>query len=106
MNMKVSNWVLAPLLAAFTGCVINPVTGNRELALVSADQEVAIGEQQYVPSRQMQGGDYALDPRSRPTSAALAKSSLPSSDRELPYEFVVLNSSVPNAGRYRAARSR
>ena len=45
-----------------TGCVINPVTGDRELALVSADQEIAIGEQQYAPSQQMQGGDYALDP--------------------------------------------
>lgn len=32
------------------GCVINPVTGDRELALVSADQEIAIGEQQYAPS--------------------------------------------------------
>ena len=26
---------------ALTGCVINPVTGDRELALVSADQEIA-----------------------------------------------------------------
>ena len=42
--------------------MINPVTGDRELALVSADQEVAIGEQQYAPSQQMQGGDYSLDP--------------------------------------------
>jgi hypothetical protein len=44
---------------AFTmlaGCVINAVTGDRELALVSADQEIAIGEQQYAPSQQMQGG--------------------------------------------------
>ena len=45
------------------GCVINPVTGDRELALVSADQEIAIGEQQYAPSQQMQGGSYELDPQ-------------------------------------------
>ena len=60
--MKSSNWVLAPLLAALMGCTINPVTGNRELALVSADQEIAIGEQQYAPSRQMQGGDVRARP--------------------------------------------
>jgi predicted Zn-dependent protease len=97
MNMKVSNWVLAPLLAAFTGCVINPVTGNRELALVSADQEVAIGEQQYAPSRQMQGGDYALDPALTTYVRGVGQKLAAVSDRELPYEFVVLNSSVPNA---------
>ncbi len=95
--MKVSNWVLAPLLAAFTGCVINPVTGNRELALVSADQEVAIGEQQYAPSRQMQGGDYALDPGLTTYVRGVGQKLAAVSDRELPYEFVVLNSSVPNA---------
>src|SRR5688572_2197243 len=44
----------ATLLAS---CVINPVTGDRELALVSPEQEIAIGEQQYEPSQQMQGGE-------------------------------------------------
>jgi predicted Zn-dependent protease len=85
---------------AFTllsGCVINPVTGDRELALVSADQEIAIGEQQYAPSQQMQGGDYALDPELRSYVAGVGQRLAAVSDRQLPYEFVVLNSSVPNA---------
>lgn len=95
--MKVSNWVLAPLLAAFAGCVINPVTGNRELALVSADQEIAIGEQQYAPSQQMQGGDYSLDAGLSTYVRGVGQKLAAVSDRDLPYEFVVLNSSVPNA---------
>jgi predicted Zn-dependent protease len=83
--------------AMLGGCVINPVTGNRELALVSADQEIAIGEQQYAPSQQMQGGDYALDPALTSYVVGVGQKLAAVSDRQLPYEFVVLNSSVPNA---------
>ena len=80
-----------------TGCVINPVTGDRELALVSAEQEIAIGEQQYEPSQQMQGGEYTLDPELTSYVAGVGQKLAAVSDRQLPYEFVVLNSSVPNA---------
>jgi len=52
----------ASALLGLTSCVVNPVTGNTELALVSAADEVGIGEAQYAPSRQMQGGDYVVDP--------------------------------------------
>ncbi len=79
------------------GCVINPVTGDRELGLVSADQEIAIGEQQYEPSQQMQGGEYALDAELAAYVAEVGQKLAAVSDRQLPYEFVVLNSSVPNA---------
>jgi predicted Zn-dependent protease len=85
------------VLLAFYGCVVNPVTGDRELALVSADQEIAIGQEQYAPSRQMQGGDYVLDPALTSYVAGVGQRLAAVSDRNLPYEFVVLNSSVPNA---------
>ena len=84
----------ASLLAA---CTINPVTGERELALVSAADEVAIGDSQYVPSRQMQGGDYVREPELTRYVDAVGQRLAAVSDRALPYEFVVLNSSVPNA---------
>jgi beta-barrel assembly-enhancing protease len=87
----------AAALTAMAGCVINPVTGDRELALVSADQEIAIGEQQYEPSQQMQGGEYTLDPELTSYVASVGQKLAAVSDRQLPYEFVVLNSSVPNA---------
>ena len=83
--------------ASLSGCVINPVTGDRELALISADQEIAIGEQQYEPSQQMQGGEYALDSELTAYVASVGQKLAAVSDRALPYEFVVLNSSVPNA---------
>jgi len=88
---------LAVAVGALAGCVINPVTGDRELALVSADQELAIGEQQYLPSQQMQGGNYTLDPALTNYVEGVGQKVAAVSDRALPYEFVVLNSSVPNA---------
>lgn len=78
-------------------CVVNPVTGNRELALVSAEQELAIGTAQYAPSRQMQGGDLVIDPALQAYVRSVGQRLADVSDRALPYEFVVLNSSVPNA---------
>src|SRR5262245_16144592 len=79
------------------GCVINPVTGDRELALVSPDQEVAIGEEQYEPSQDIQRGAYRLDPELTSYVAGIGQKLAAVSDRQLPYEFDVLNSSVPNA---------
>jgi predicted Zn-dependent protease len=78
-------------------CTINPVTGDRELALISAADEVAIGTSQYQPSRQMQGGDYVLDPALTRYVAGVGARLAAVSDRALPYEFTVLDNSVPNA---------
>ena len=84
-------------LSVLAGCVINPVTGDRELALISADQEIAIGQEQYAPSQQMQGGDYSFDRELTAYVAGVGQKLAAVSDRQLPYEFVVLNNSVPNA---------
>lgn len=95
MNKKLALALSA--LALMAGCTINPVTGNRELALVTAGQEVAIGQKHYLPSRQSQGGDYRLDPGLTEYVRSVGARVAAQSERALPYEFVVLNSSVPNA---------
>ena len=79
------------------GCAVNPVTGKRQLGLVTESQELRIGSQQYMPSRQMQGGDYALDPELTEYVNKVGQRLAAVSDRKLPYEFVVINNSVPNA---------
>lgn len=84
-------------LLAPAGCTVNPVTGDRELGLVSTAEEIGIGQAQYFPSRQMQGGDYVLDPELNAYVAGVGARLADVSDRPLPYEFVILNSSVPNA---------
>jgi predicted Zn-dependent protease len=92
-------WLLALLLPGImTGCSVNPVTGKNELSIVSPQQEVAIGEKNYHPSRQSQGGDYYLDASLQTYVAGVGKRLAVVSDRpDLPYEFVVLNNDVPNA---------
>ena len=88
-----------PLLAclAFYGCAVNPVTGKNELAFVSESQEISIGRENYGPSRQMQGGDYTVNPELSAYVNELGQKLAAVSDRQLPYEFTVLNNSTPNA---------
>ena len=88
------------VLVAFSimaGCATNPVTGRNELALVSESQEIQVGREQYVPSRQMQGGDYLADPQVGLYVSEVGRKLSAVSDRNLPYEFKVLNNSTPNA---------
>lgn len=89
---------LLTLIATISACGTNPVTGKSQLTLMSPEQEVAIGAQQYGPSRQSQGGTYIIDRSlndyvSRIGKKLAAKSAQPN----LPYEFVVLNNNTPNA---------
>ena len=79
------------------GCGINPVTGKQEIQFISTGQEVAIGEQQYSPSRQAQGGDFVDDPELVRYVQGVGNRLAAVSDRQLPYEFSIINSSVPNA---------
>jgi len=92
-------FLVIPVLAALfcSGCAVNPVTGRNELSLVSEAQERAIGEQQYQPSQQSQGGEFTVDPVLTEYVDTVGQRIAAVSDRPLDYEFVVLNNPVPNA---------
>ncbi|MGI9263088.1 MAG: M48 family metalloprotease [Woeseiaceae bacterium] len=85
------------VLLALAGCAVNPVTGKRELSLVSEGQEIALGEENYAYMQQSGGGEYDVDPLLTEYIQGIGNRLAEVSDRPLPYEFVVLNSSVPNA---------
>jgi len=86
------------LASALTACGTNPVTKKKEFQFVSQAQEINIGQQHYAPTRQSQGGDYILDPELTQYLQSVGHKLAQVSDRpDLPYEFVVLNDSVPNA---------
>jgi predicted Zn-dependent protease len=98
MTQRALALVALSCLAALGGCATNPVTGERELSFVSTGQEIAIGEQNYAPARQMQGGDYVLEPELTAYVSQVGQRLAAASGRsDLPYEFNILNNSVPNA---------
>ncbi|MBQ0831057.1 M48 family metalloprotease [Marinobacter sp.] len=81
-----------------TGCSVNPVTGENQLSLIGESQELAMGAEQYTPTQQTQGGQFYIDPELTLYVREVGNKLARVSDRpDLPYEFVVLNSSVPNA---------
>ena len=90
-------FTLLVFAALIGGCGTNPVTGQKELQLVSEAQEIDIGAENYGPSRQMQGGDYVVDPAVATYVREVGERLAQASDRRLPYEFAVVNDSVPNA---------
>jgi predicted Zn-dependent protease len=90
--------VAAACVLACTGCGVNPVTGSSEVSFVSEQEEIRIGQAQYVPSQQSQGGVLNLYPELNAYVSRVGMSLARVSERpELPYEFVVLDNSVPNA---------
>ena len=90
-------WFLIFLFLLSYGCAVNPVTGERELALVPESTELKLGAEQYAPSRQMQGGDYVTEPAITAYISEVGQRLASVSDRQLPYEFNVINDSTPNA---------
>lgn len=94
---------LSVLAILIVGCGTNPVTGKRELSFYSTASQIQMGEQNYIPSQQSQGGQYYLDDDLNAYVSEVgqklvvaSRTALPNAP-DLPYEFVVLNNNVPNA---------
>ena len=94
--MTPSKLPMAIALIAVGGCATNPVTGKRELALISEQQEVQIGKQAAAEATQQMGlvHDAALQQYVSSIGMVLAKHS---ERPELPWEFHVIDDPTPNA---------
>ena len=94
--MTPSKLQIAIALIAVGGCATNPVTGKRELALISEKQEVQIGKQAAEEATQQMGlvHDAALQQYVSSIGMVLAKHS---ERPELPWEFHVIDDPTPNA---------
>lgn len=100
MNIRAGLRYIAVIMALvfLAGCAVNPVTGKKQLSLIPESQELSIGAEQYKPTQQTQGGRFYLDPELNLYIQEVGQKLAKVSDRpDLPYEFVVLNSSTPNA---------
>jgi len=93
-GVKARAWFLAAL--ALVGCATNPVTGKRELALVSESQEIAMGRQAAVEVRQQMGlvPDSSLQRYVRGIGLELAAAS---ERPQLPWSFDVIDDAAVNA---------
>lgn len=89
--------VLSVSCGFLCGCSVNPVTGKHELMMMSTQQEIEMGKQNYAPMQQSQGGVYDIDPELASYVQRVGNNVAAQSGVLLPYEFVVLNNSVPNA---------
>ncbi len=104
MKARFGKWLLAVMIVAgVSACAVNPVTGKREFTMVSESQEIKLGTDNYGFMQQAGGGEYDVDPdlseyvRGVGGRLVTASHRLAVTERRLPYEFVVLNSSIPNA---------
>jgi predicted Zn-dependent protease len=95
--MPIKTILILPVILILTACSVNPVTGERNFNTVSPAEELQIGEQNYVPMQQSQGGLHDVDPVLTRYVQSIGSKVAAESGVALPYEFVVLNNSVPNA---------
>ena len=97
---RLQAWLLSLslLVGVIAGCAVNPVTGKSELHLVSEKEEISLGRKNYIPGQQQSGGQYIIEPELTAYVRGVGEKLYKVSDRpQLPYEFVVLNDSTPNA---------
>jgi beta-barrel assembly-enhancing protease len=78
------------------GCSTNPVTGKRELSLISTSHEISMGAE-AAPEFEKEFEGRVPNPMLQSYVQAVGKRVAVVSDREMPYEFVLVRSKVPNA---------
>ncbi len=83
-------------MPALVGCSANPVTGRRELILVSRDQEIAMGREAAPKFEQEFGGRVPNETLQRYVRSVGAKIAA-TSDWPVPHEYTLVASDVPNA---------
>ena len=93
---RVGRWSGLLSLAVAVGCATNPVTGKRELSLVSESQEIAMGQQGAAEVRQSMGvvNDDALRQYVKTIGLRMAKAS---ERPDLPWDFDIVDDPAINA---------
>lgn len=95
--MKIlSRFAVIAAVVALASCAVNPVTGDRQLALVSESQEIEIGRQVAASAEQQFGlvQDAALQAYVHRLGTQLAQAS---ERPDLPWTFRVADDPTPNA---------
>ena len=75
---------------------MNPVTGKKQLTLITRDQEIAMGKE-AAPEFETEFGGRVADPALQDYVQSVGQKMAAKSHREMPYEYVLVASDVPNA---------
>jgi predicted Zn-dependent protease len=86
----------AIILPLASGCSVNPVTGKNELIMIPQSQEIAMGLQ-AAPQVETQFGGPVADSTLQSYIQQVGKKVASKADRDMPYDFTVVNSEIPNA---------
>lgn len=90
-------WCPVLLIAMLTGCSVNPATGERQLNMMSEDQEISIGKQAAPGFLSEYGGEIPSDDIRLYVEELGTRLAEVSERPDLPWEFHVVDSEVINA---------
>ena len=100
MASRITKKAALPLIALCllaAGCRTNPVTGRREMAFFTAQQELALGDSNHADIIFVYGGEYLDADLKRYLGTIVLRLHGASHRREMRTDFTVLNTSVLNA---------
>jgi len=83
-------------VSALAGCARNPVTGKRELSLISREQEIAMGRE-AAPEFEKEFGGKVPNADLQAYVSEIGRRLAEVSDRPMPYTYTLVTSDVPNA---------
>ncbi len=83
-------------LSALAGCATNPVTGERELVLISREQEIAMGNEAG-PEFEKEFGGKVQNAALQKYVQMVGRQVAEISDRPMPYTYTLVASDTPNA---------
>jgi len=78
------------------GCVVNPATGKRQMILIPRDQEIAMGLE-AAPKFEAEFGGRIPNPQLQQYIHDIGMKLAAVAERQVPYDFLAVNSDVPNA---------
>lgn len=97
MKTGMGAWLIAALLLG-AACASNPVTGETQLAMMSTQEEIALGRSAYPAAIDQYGGALPADSAMQAYVSRVGRRMADSSHRpELPWEFTVVDSEQVNA---------
>ena len=97
MAKKIVYSLLVLVLVSLMGCQVNPVTGEKQFRLVSADQELKMGDGYHPDLVFMYDGEYQDAELKRYLGTNVQRLHKVSHRAEMPMDFTVLNTTMLNA---------